>query len=67
MFSEFYSDIMDKCLAYGKVLELKVPRPKFIDRSDANAKDDEEKKRLEEEEKLKNDPDADLRTTKRKL
>ncbi len=59
---------MDKCLAYGKVLELKIPRPKFIDRSDANAKDDEDKKRrLEEEEKLKNDPDADLRTTKRKL
>ena len=33
-FIDFYSDIMDKCQQYGKVLELKIPRPVFVDRSE---------------------------------
>lgn len=36
VFSDIYSDIMDRCLLYGKVLEIKIPRPVFVDRSEQN-------------------------------
>jgi hypothetical protein len=40
-FSDLYSDIMDKCSTYGKVLEIKIPRPIWIDRSDMIKAEDE--------------------------
>jgi hypothetical protein len=33
VFSDLYSDIMDKCAGMGKVLEIKVPRPTFVDKT----------------------------------
>lgn len=57
---------MDKCSLYGKVLEIKIPRPVFIDRSAQNVIDDEEQRKKEEEEKAKMEEDADLLTSKRK-
>lgn len=33
-FKNLYSDIWDKCEEYGTVLSIKIPRPKFIDRTD---------------------------------
>ena len=33
-FCDFYSDIMDKCSQYGKVLELKIIRPIWHDRTE---------------------------------
>jgi hypothetical protein len=33
-FSNLYSDIMDKCAEYGKVLEIKIPRPIWVDRTE---------------------------------
>lgn len=33
-FCDFYSDIMDKCSLYGKVLEIKIPRPIWHDRTE---------------------------------
>ena len=56
VFSDLYSDIMDKCSQFGKVLEIKIPRPKWIDRSEENKviddiKEGEELKREEEESK----------------
>ena len=32
-FSDLYSDIMDKCSEYGKVLEIKIPRPTYVEPS----------------------------------
>jgi hypothetical protein len=34
VFSDLYSDIMDKCSAYGKVMEIKIPRPIWVDRTE---------------------------------
>ena len=32
VFSDLYSDIVDKCQEYGQVEEVKIPRPIFVDR-----------------------------------
>jgi hypothetical protein len=31
-FSDLYSDVMDKCSLFGKVLDIKIPRPVWVDR-----------------------------------
>lgn len=41
-FSDLYSDVMDKCSLFGKVLEIKVPRPTWVDRREQNKEQDEE-------------------------
>ena len=33
-FTDLYSDVMDKCSIFGKVLAIKVPRPIWIDRKE---------------------------------
>lgn len=40
-FADLYSDIMDKCSQYGKVLEIKIPRPIWVDRTEQNAIEDD--------------------------
>lgn len=40
-YSDLYSDIMDKCSTYGKVLEIKTPRPIWVGRGDQIAIEDE--------------------------
>jgi hypothetical protein len=32
--SDLYSDIMDKCSIFGKVLDIKIPRPQWVDRTE---------------------------------
>ena len=44
-FSDIYSDIYDKCSIFGKVLDIKVPRPRWVDRSEQNREEDEERER----------------------
>lgn len=41
-FTDLFSDIMDKCSVYGKVMEIKIPRPVWVDRTEENAKEDAE-------------------------
>lgn len=45
-FSDLYSDVMDKCTLFGKVLDIKIPRPIWADRRDLNRALDEERERL---------------------
>ena len=54
-FSDLYSDIMDKCSIFGKVLEIKIPRPQWVDRTEQNRNEDEEKERqiIEDHERAK--------------
>ncbi len=33
-FTDLYSDVMDKCSIFGKVLAIKIPRPIWVDRKD---------------------------------
>lgn len=47
-FSNLYSEIYDKCATYGKVLEIKIPRPVWIGRTEQIAIEDE----LQEKEEL---------------
>ena len=35
-FQCLYSDLWDKCEEFGVVVSVKIPRPKFVDRSEAN-------------------------------
>jgi|APCry1669190288_1035285.scaffolds.fasta_scaffold41665_2 hypothetical protein len=42
-FSDLYSDVMDKCSIFGKVLTIKIPRPVWVDRSEQNRIEDEER------------------------
>lgn len=46
VFSDFYSDIMDKCSLHGTVLQIKIPRPIWVDRTDENAIIDAETARI---------------------
>ncbi len=64
---------MDRCSLYGKVLEIKIPRPIWQDRTDQNQIDDaaeEERVQQEEEEEKKkheeNNPDQPLPASSRK-
>lgn len=45
-FSDLYSDVMDKCSLFGKVLDIKIPRPIWVDRRELNRELDEERERL---------------------
>lgn len=47
-FADFYSDMWDELQSYGPVLQLKIPRPKFVDRSVQNAQIDSHKLALDE-------------------
>jgi len=40
---------MDKCSLYGKVMEIKVPRPVWVDRTEENMVEDAERERSEKE------------------
>jgi hypothetical protein len=42
-FADFYSDIWDECQLFGTIEEIKIPRMSFVDRSEANQKEDEDK------------------------
>ena len=44
-FCDLYSDVMDKCSLFGKVLDIKIPRPTWVDRTDQNRIDDEDRER----------------------
>ena len=39
-FKNLYSDIWDKCEEYGMVNSMKIPRPKFVDRTEQNKQED---------------------------
>ena len=56
-FTDLYSDVMDKCSIFGKVLAIKIPRPIWVDRKDQNIIEDEEKERfiIEQHEQAKKD------------
>lgn len=56
-FSDLYSDLYDKCSLFGKVLEIKIPRPTWVDRTEENRAHDEERERIviEEHERAKKD------------
>jgi hypothetical protein len=48
-FTDLYSDIMDMCSKYGKVMEIKIPRPLWVDRIEQNTKEDAEKELMEQQ------------------
>ena len=45
-YTDLYSDIYDKCSIFGKVLDIKIPRPVWIDRTENNRAEDEEQERI---------------------
>jgi hypothetical protein len=46
VFTDMYSDICDKCSIFGKVLDIKIPRPIWVDRTEDNRVEDEELERM---------------------
>jgi hypothetical protein len=46
VFTDIYSDIYDKCSIFGKVLDIKIPRPVWVDRTENNRAEDEELERI---------------------
>lgn len=47
-FANLYSDMWDECSNYGPVIQIKIPRPIFVDRTAENAKIDAQKLAQEE-------------------
>lgn len=39
-FKNLFSDVWDKASSYGTILQLKVPRPLFVDRTEQNKLED---------------------------
>ena len=68
-FKTLFSDVWDKASSYGTILQLKVPRPIFVDRTEQNKQEDllkAQKEAEEEEKKAQADPKFVKKSERRK-